>query len=77
MAFIVSEHNTHYVVSDVHVAGLPVPDDAPFLEVAVAANLPLVTGNIDHFPSAACPSVSVQTPAQFMESWQERRTPEA
>jgi uncharacterized protein len=46
--------------------GLPDPDDAPFLECARAADVPLVTGNIRHFPKAVARDVSVITPAQFV-----------
>ena len=35
------------------VRGLPDPDDAPFLECALAADVPLVTGNPRHFPKSA------------------------
>lgn len=46
--------------------GLPDPDDAPFLECARAANVPLVTGNLKHFPPAALGGVKLLTPAQFV-----------
>jgi putative PIN family toxin of toxin-antitoxin system len=42
------------------------PDDAPFLECARTANVPLVTGNIRHFPKFAAKSTTVITPAQFV-----------
>ena len=48
--------------------GLPDPDDAPFLECALAADVPLVTGNIRHFPKSAAKDVIVITPAQFVTS---------
>jgi putative PIN family toxin of toxin-antitoxin system len=48
------------------VKSLPDPDDAPFLECARAANLPLVTGNVRHFPKAIAGEVKVLTPAQFV-----------
>jgi putative PIN family toxin of toxin-antitoxin system len=43
---------------------LPDPDDAPFLECARTAKVPLVTGNIRHFPKSVAPAVTVITPAQ-------------
>ncbi len=46
--------------------GLPDPDDAPFLECALAAGVPLVTGNLRHFPKLAVKDVVVITPAQFV-----------
>jgi putative PIN family toxin of toxin-antitoxin system len=50
------------------VRGLPDPDDAPFLECALAAGAPLVTGNLRHFPKLAAKDVTVITPAQFVTS---------
>jgi predicted nucleic acid-binding protein len=45
---------------------LPDPDDAPFLECALAAGAPLVTGNLRHFPKSAARDITVITPAQFV-----------
>jgi putative PIN family toxin of toxin-antitoxin system len=50
-------------------ATLPDPDDQPFLEVAVEAAAPLITGNLKHFPAAICTSIDVLTPAAFVERW--------
>ncbi len=48
--------------------GLPDPDDAMFLEVALAARAEhLITGNLRHFPARARRRVSVLTPSQFLE----------
>jgi uncharacterized protein len=50
-----------------HIArGLPDPDDAPFLECAMAADVPLVTGNLRHFPKSVAGNIVVITPAQFV-----------
>lgn len=54
--------------------GLPDPDDAPFLECARAANLPLVTGNVRHFPKTIAHDVKVLTPAQFVATLTVRET---
>jgi putative PIN family toxin of toxin-antitoxin system len=48
------------------VRGLPDPDDAPFLECALAAGVSLVTGNTRHFPKIAAKDVTVITPTQFV-----------
>jgi len=45
---------------------LPDPDDAPFLEVALAAPALLVTGNIKHYPVQCREGVPVLTPAEFL-----------
>ena len=46
--------------------GLPDPYDAPFLECARAAEVPLVTGNTRHFPAASARGVRVLSPAEFV-----------
>jgi uncharacterized protein len=49
-------------------AHLPDPDDAMFLEVAVAAGADyLVTGNARHFPVALTTGIRVVSPARFVE----------
>lgn len=48
---------------------LPDPDDEPFLAVAAAARVPLVTGNLRHFPARLRGSVAVLTPRQLLERW--------
>lgn len=56
------------VVSTAHIKGLPDPGDVPFLEVAMTARVPLVTGNVKHFSEQLCHGHSVMTPAEFMQS---------
>lgn len=48
-------------------AALPDPDDLPFLEVAVAGDAILVTGNRRHFPKQAAGTVTVISPAECLE----------
>ena len=48
------------------VHGMPDKDDAPFLECAQVAEVPLVTGNVRHFPKSICGNVKILTPAQFI-----------
>lgn len=61
-------------VTGVIVAGMPLryelPDksDEPFLEVALAGNSPLVTGNVKHFPKNKRQGVPVLSPAVFVDS---------
>ena len=47
---------------------LPDPDDVAFAECTRALEVPLVTGNLRHFPRAACAGVRILTPAQFVTS---------
>lgn len=48
------------------VRGMPDKDDAPFLECAQTAEVPIVTGNIRHFPKSVCGNVKILTPTQFV-----------
>jgi putative PIN family toxin of toxin-antitoxin system len=49
------------------IKGLPDPDDACFAEVALAADVPLVTGNLKHFPNPQCQGVKILTPAGCLD----------
>lgn len=60
------EQNARYVVATRTVTGLPDPHDCAFVEVALTAGVPLVTGNTDDFPSERCRPVEVVAPAQFL-----------
>ena len=55
------------VVCDQVFDDLPDPKDACFLEVAFNAGVPLVTGNVKHFPSEKNRGVKVLTPAEFVD----------
>lgn len=51
-------------------SALPDPDDAPFLEVAVAAHADaLITGNTRHYPARARRGITVLDPAAFLDRW--------
>jgi len=45
---------------------LPDPDDAAFAECALVESVPLVTGNLRHFPKRACRALRVLSPAEFV-----------
>ncbi len=60
-------HHAYYTVPTISITDLPDPDDVPFLEVALAAAVPLVTGNVDDFPEDRRRSVEVLTPAEYLE----------
>ena len=47
---------------------LPDPYDTCFLEVAATAEVPLITGNIKHFPKHQRRTVEVLSPADYMLS---------
>lgn len=47
---------------------LPDPDDAMFIEVAVAGQADcLVTGDLRHYPKSQCGDVRVLSPAEFVQ----------
>ena len=51
-------------------ATLPDPDDAAFLEVALAAGAEyLITGNLRHFPAKSRHGVRVVGPREFIDWW--------
>ena len=45
---------------------LPDPDDAAFAECALVERVPLVTGNVRHFPKQACRGLRIMSPAEFV-----------
>ena len=47
------------------ISNLPDPKDACFLEVALEAKVPLVSGNLKHFPSKQCKGVKVLSPSDY------------
>lgn len=58
-------HNSEYIIATVRCNDLPDPHDAPFIETALTAQVPLVTGNQKHFPSDKTQNGKVYTPAEF------------
>ncbi len=56
------------IVASVYVQELPDLGDVPFLEVALTANVPLVTGNMKHFPEDLRRGQVVLTPVEFVRS---------
>lgn len=47
-------------------SALPDPDDAIFLEAAVALGAPIVTGNAKHFPHKLTDDIPILSPAAFV-----------
>lgn len=48
------------------------PDDEAVLEVALAASVPLITGNLKHFPPSFRHGVLVLSPAEFIKLQREK-----
>jgi putative PIN family toxin of toxin-antitoxin system len=56
------------------VASLPDPDDAAFLEVAIAGEAEcLITGNLKHFPGRSRQGVTVLSPRDFLVHYGQHR----
>jgi putative PIN family toxin of toxin-antitoxin system len=45
---------------------LPDRDDEPFLEVALAGEAPLVTGNLKHYPKNKRQGALIESPSEFL-----------
>ena len=60
------EHEGILVNSSVIASGLPDPDDAPFLEVAIAPVATLITGNLRHYPPERRLGAEVVSPHEFL-----------
>lgn len=60
-------HRAEFVDANLLTADLPDESDRPFLEVALAAQAVLVTGNTRHFPPSASKGGRVVTPAEFLD----------
>ena len=67
MAFIHSDALP--ILCTARIEDLPDPKDAAFIETALAAEVPLVTGNLKHFPAQSRRGVRVITPAQCLDDF--------
>ena len=57
------------IVATVLISTLPDAGDIPFLETALSAEAPLVTGNLKHFPAHLCQGCPIFTPRRFIEEF--------
>jgi putative PIN family toxin of toxin-antitoxin system len=60
-------HNSEYIIATIRCNNLPDPHDAPFLETALTASVPLITGNQKHFPLDKSGSCRIYSPAEFIQ----------
>jgi len=60
---------TDRIACSVSVSGLPHAGDACFLETALSAGVPLITGNTRHFPAALSKGCEVLTPSEFLANY--------
>jgi len=69
------EHRGTITAASPLIQPLPDPDDEPFLEVAIAAQVAcLVTGNHVHFPVESCQGATVLSPSEFLMFYRQHIT---
>ena len=61
--------NSHYSQSNIVIHNMPDEGDAPFLEMAITEDVPLVTGNIKHYPKQLRKGCIVLSPRQFLKKY--------
>lgn len=61
--------NTYYSSSSVVVHNMPDRGDTPFIEMAITEDVPLVTGNIRHFPERIRKGCVVVSPTHFLKNY--------
>lgn len=64
--------NSIRATSTVVIVDLPDISDIPFIEIALSQTVPLITGNLRHFPKSKIRDASVLSPRQFLFAF---RTP--
>jgi putative PIN family toxin of toxin-antitoxin system len=60
--------NSHYASSCVIIRNMPDEGDTPFLEMAITEDVPLVTGNLRHFPKEKRRGHTILSPGQFIKT---------
>jgi uncharacterized protein len=61
--------NSHYSSSSVVVHNMPDEGDAPFLEMAITEEVPLITENLKHYPKQLRKGCIVLSPGQFLKKY--------
>ena len=63
--------NSHYTLSRVIARDMPDEGDVPFLEIALSEGVPLITGNLKHYPAVSRMGCRVLSPRQFMDEFKD------
>jgi len=61
--------NSYYTSTRVVVHNMPDEGDVPFLEIALSENVPLVTGNLKHYPKRVRKGCIVLSPRQVINEY--------
>lgn len=67
--------NSHYTISNIIARNMPDEGDAPFLEIALSEGVPLITGNLKHYPESARMGCRVLTPRLFIDNYPAKANP--
>jgi len=59
--------NSHYTLSRIVAQDIPDEGDIPFLEIALSETVPLITGNLKHYPERARMGCDALSPRQFID----------
>ena len=62
--------NSFYTLSTVVAHDVPDPCDVALFEIALTAQVPLITGNLKHYPENAKMGCLVLSPKQFLDQMQ-------
>ena len=61
--------NSYYTSSRLVVHNMPDEGDTPFLEIALSEEVPLITGNLKHYPKRLRRNCIVLSPKQFINEF--------
>jgi len=61
--------NSYYTLSRIVAQDIPDEGDIPFLEIALIDGVPLITGNLKHYPERARMGCNVLSPRQFIDQF--------
>lgn len=61
--------NSFYTTTSIVINNMPDKGDISFLEIALSENVPLVTGNLKHYPKRVRKGCIVLSPRQFMNEY--------
>lgn len=61
--------NSYYTSTNVVVHNMPDEGYVPFLEIALSEKVPLVTGNLKHYPKRLTKGCMVLSPSQFIKEY--------
>ena len=59
--------NSYYTLSRIVAQDMPDEGDVPFPEIALSEGVPLITGNLKHYPERARMGCNVLSPKQFID----------